>query len=110
VGAYILAGELSAASADATAATEQDAQQGAFDRYEIQMRPYVKQSQELPPGGVDGYAPMSRLRITLGWASMGWSQRWPLRPMMERAFSKADAIDLPEYKITKSTAAEPSAR
>lgn len=22
------------------------------------MRPYVKQGQELPPGGVDGYAPM----------------------------------------------------
>jgi hypothetical protein len=29
--------------------------------------------------------------------------------MMERVFSKADAIDLPEYKITKSTAAEPTA-
>jgi 2-polyprenyl-6-methoxyphenol hydroxylase-like FAD-dependent oxidoreductase len=96
VGAYILAGELSAASAYAT--TEQEAIQGAFDRYEIRMRPYVKQSQELPPGGVDGYAPMSMLRITLGWASMRWSQRWPMRPMMERVFSKADAIDLPEYE------------
>jgi 2-polyprenyl-6-methoxyphenol hydroxylase-like FAD-dependent oxidoreductase len=109
VGAYILAGELTAASPDATTATEQDALQGAFDRYEIRMRPYVKQSQELPPGGVDGYAPMSMLRISLGWASMRWSQRWPMRPMMERVFSKADAIDLPEYKITKSTAAEPTA-
>jgi 2-polyprenyl-6-methoxyphenol hydroxylase-like FAD-dependent oxidoreductase len=109
VGAYILAGELTAASPDATTATEQDALQGAFDRYEVRMRPYVKQSQELPPGGVDGYAPMSMLRISLGWAAMRWSQRWPLRPMMERAFSKADAIDLPEYKITKSTAAEPTA-
>jgi hypothetical protein len=57
VGAYILAGELAAASADVAAATEQEAVRGAFDRYEIRMRPYVKQSQKLPPGGVDGYAP-----------------------------------------------------
>jgi hypothetical protein len=64
------------------------------------MRPYVKQGQELPPGGVNGYAPMSTLRIVLGWASMRWSQRWPMRPTMERVFSKADAIDLPEYKIS----------
>ena len=108
VGAYILAGELAAASADPTAATELQAMQGAFDRYEIRMRPYVE-SQELPPGGVDGYAPMGRLRIVLGWASMRWSQRWPMRPMMEHVFSKADAIDLPEYTITKSTAAKPTA-
>jgi 2-polyprenyl-6-methoxyphenol hydroxylase-like FAD-dependent oxidoreductase len=98
VGAYILAGELAAAADDATTAIEQDAIQGAFYRYETRMRPYVKQSQELPPGGVNGYAPMSTLRIALGWASMRWSQRWPMRPMMERIFSKADAIDLPEYE------------
>ena len=104
VGAYILAGELAAASADALAANEHDAIQRAFDRYEARMRPYVKQGQELPPGGVAGYAPMSRLRIGLGWASMRWSQRWPMRPMMERIFSKADAIDLPDYKITKAHA------
>jgi hypothetical protein len=81
---------------------------GAFDRYEIRMRPYVKQRQKLPPGGVDGYAPMSRLRIVLGRASMRWSQRWLMRPMMEHVFSKADAIDLPEYKITTSTTVGPS--
>ena len=104
VGAYILAGELAAASDDAPAANEHDAIQRAFDRYETRMRPYVKQGQELPPGGVDGYAPMSTLRIGLGWASMRWSQRWPMRPMMERIFSKADAIDLPDYKITKAHA------
>jgi hypothetical protein len=40
---------------------------------------------------------MSRLRISLGWAAMRWSQRWPLRAVMERIFSKADAIDLPDY-------------
>jgi 2-polyprenyl-6-methoxyphenol hydroxylase-like FAD-dependent oxidoreductase len=98
VGAYILAGELAATVDDASAVAVEDAIQNAFDRYETRMRPYVVQGQELPPGGVDGYAPESTLRIRLGWASMRWSQRWPLRPMMERIFSKADAIDLPEYR------------
>jgi 2-polyprenyl-6-methoxyphenol hydroxylase-like FAD-dependent oxidoreductase len=105
VGAYILAGELAATCDTTTAVSKQDAIQGAFDRYETRMRPYVEQSQELPPGGVDGYAPQSALRIALGWASMRWSQRWPMRPMMERIFSKADAIDLPDYKLPKSAAA-----
>jgi len=94
VGAYILAGEL----ASATATTTDDAAlQHAFDRYESRMRPYVEQGQELPPGGADGYAPRNRLRISLGRASMRWSQRWPLRALMERMFSKADAINLPDY-------------
>jgi 2-polyprenyl-6-methoxyphenol hydroxylase-like FAD-dependent oxidoreductase len=106
VGAYILAGELGAASGPTTA-TEEDAIRSAFDRYEARMRPYVEQGQELPPGGGDGYAPMSTLRIALGWASMRWSQRWPLRSMMERIFSKADAIDLPEYTISESAAVVP---
>ena len=97
VGAYILAGELATALDDASAATERDAIRAAFDRYESRMRPYVEQGQELPPGGADGYAPTSRLRIAMGWASMRWSQRWPMRVLMERIFSKADAIDLPDY-------------
>jgi hypothetical protein len=33
----------------------------------------------------------------MGWASMRWSQRWPLRALMERIFEKADAINLPNY-------------
>jgi hypothetical protein len=71
---------------------------GALERYESRMRPYAQQAQELPPGGTNGYAPKSRLRIAMGWASMRWSQRWPMRLMMERIFSKADAIDLPNYE------------
>ena len=94
VGAYILAGELATA---ATTTTDDAALQHAFDRYESRMRPYVEQGQELPPGGADGYAPRNRLRITLGRASMRWSQRWPLRTLMDRMFSKADAINLPDY-------------
>jgi 2-polyprenyl-6-methoxyphenol hydroxylase-like FAD-dependent oxidoreductase len=102
VGAYILAGEL--ANSDDTAAIEQDAIQGACDRYETRMRPYVAQAQQLPPGGVNGYAPMSRLRIAMGWASMRWLQRWPMRLLMEQIFSKADAIELPDYKIRQGVA------
>jgi hypothetical protein len=47
---------------------------------------------------------MSALRIAMGWTSMRWSQRWPMRPLMERIFSKADAIELPDYKIRNTTA------
>ena len=104
VGAYILAGELAASSENTTAVADDAAIQGALERYETLMRPYVEEGQELPPGGVDGYAPMSPLRIAVGWASMRWSQRWPMRPLMERVFSKADAIDLPDYKIESLTA------
>jgi 2-polyprenyl-6-methoxyphenol hydroxylase-like FAD-dependent oxidoreductase len=104
VGAYILAGELAGASDDTTAVPDDAAVQSAFERYETLMRPYVEEGQELPPGGVDGYAPMSALRIAVGWASMRWYQRWPMRPVMQRIFSKADAIDLPDYKIESATA------
>jgi 2-polyprenyl-6-methoxyphenol hydroxylase-like FAD-dependent oxidoreductase len=104
VGAYILAGELAGASDDTTAVPDDAAVQSAFERYETLMRPYVEEGQELPPGGVDGYAPMSGLRIAVGWASMRWYQRWPMRPVMQRIFSKADAIDLPDYKIESATA------
>jgi 2-polyprenyl-6-methoxyphenol hydroxylase-like FAD-dependent oxidoreductase len=109
VGAYILAGELAHAGHDTAVAPEEDAIQGAFDRYETRMRPYVEQGQELPPGGADGYAPKTTLRIAMGRASMRWSQRWPLRSIMERIFSKADAIDLPDYKIIGSESAVPAA-
>jgi 2-polyprenyl-6-methoxyphenol hydroxylase-like FAD-dependent oxidoreductase len=100
VGAYILAGELAAST---TTMREESALDDAFDRYESRMRPYVEQGQELPPGGTDGYAPRSRLRIVVGWASMRWSQRWPLRALMERIFNKADAINLPNYADLSTT-------
>jgi 2-polyprenyl-6-methoxyphenol hydroxylase-like FAD-dependent oxidoreductase len=97
VGAYVLAGELATAS-DTMTPPDDAVIRGAYERYENRMRPYAQQAQELPPGGTNGYAPKSRLRIAMGWASMRWSQRWPMRLMMERIFSKADAIDLPNYE------------
>ena len=92
VGAYVLAGELAAAGPADPAR--------AFAAYERVLRPYVEQGQQLPPSGVDGYAPLGALRIRAMRASMRWSTRWPMRPMMDRIFAKADAIDLPDYPRT----------
>lgn len=86
VGAHVLAGELARAD-----------HEGAFEAFEQVLRPYVAQAQELPPGGIDGYAPRTGARIRIGWAVMRWSTRWPLRPAMERVFAKGDAIALPDY-------------
>jgi 2-polyprenyl-6-methoxyphenol hydroxylase-like FAD-dependent oxidoreductase len=88
VGAYVLAGELAAAGGE---------HRRAFARYEQVMRPYVAAGQQLPPGGVRGYAPASRLAIGLQTASMRWMTRWPMRPMLARQFAKAGNIPLPDY-------------
>ncbi len=88
VGAYVLAGELVRAGED---------HRVAFARYEEVMRPYVAQAQELPPGGVDGFAPRSRRMIRLRSLSMRWMTRWPVRPLVAPLFRKADAIELPNY-------------
>jgi 2-polyprenyl-6-methoxyphenol hydroxylase-like FAD-dependent oxidoreductase len=87
VQAYVLAGELSA----------RGDHRAAFDRYEEIARPYVTTAQELPPGGVNGYAPRSALAIRLRTASMRAMTRWPMRPILERQFAKAGDIALPEY-------------
>jgi 2-polyprenyl-6-methoxyphenol hydroxylase-like FAD-dependent oxidoreductase len=88
VQAYVLAGELTRARGD---------HRVAFDRYEEIARPYVKTAQELPPGGVNGYAPRSALAIRLRTASMRAMTRWPMRPILERQFAKAGDIALPDY-------------
>jgi 2-polyprenyl-6-methoxyphenol hydroxylase-like FAD-dependent oxidoreductase len=88
VQAYVLAGELAAAHGD---------HRIAFDRYEQVTRPYVGTAQELPPGGVGGYAPSSALLIRLRALSMRAMTRWPMRPILERQFAKASDIVLPDY-------------
>lgn len=88
VGAYVLAGELSRAGDD---------HQRAFARMEEIVRPYVTQGQQLPPTGVSGFAPQSRPAIAFRDASMRWMRRWPVRPFLEKQFSKAGAITLPVY-------------
>jgi 2-polyprenyl-6-methoxyphenol hydroxylase-like FAD-dependent oxidoreductase len=88
VGAYVLAGELAAAQGDYAV---------AFERYERIMRPYVTSGQQLPPGGVGGYAPNSALAIRMRTVSTRMMGRWPLRPMIAKQFAKAADIELPDY-------------
>lgn len=88
VGAYVLAGELCRPEND---------HHTAFARMEEIVRPYVTQGQQLPPSGVAGFAPRSRTAIAFRDASMRWMRRWPVRPFLEKQFSKANAITLPSY-------------
>ena len=89
VGAYVLAGELARADGD---------HERAFAAYEERMRPYVRQGQELPPGGIEGYAPRTRLAIRLRVLSMKVMISRPFKGLAKKMFfSKADAIDLPDY-------------
>ena len=90
VGAYVLAGEL--------AATPDD-HEAAYTRYQDVMRDYVKQCQQLPPGGVQGFAPQGRLMLKLRVLSMRMMNHWPMRPMLAKQFGKADAITLPQYEV-----------
>jgi 2-polyprenyl-6-methoxyphenol hydroxylase-like FAD-dependent oxidoreductase len=86
VGAYVLAGELARAGND---------HRHAFADYEEVMRPYIAQAQELPPGGVNGFVPRTRLGIALRTRAIRWMNRWPLRNLMAAQFGKSDAIELP---------------
>ncbi|MFJ7206987.1 FAD-dependent monooxygenase [Streptomyces sp. NPDC098789] len=95
VGAYVLAGELAAATGDHGV---------AFRRYDEVMRPYVDQAQQLPPGGAAGYAPSSRLGIRMRDLSMRSMNRWPMRNLLAAQFAKAGDIALPDYGL----AAHPS--
>jgi 2-polyprenyl-6-methoxyphenol hydroxylase-like FAD-dependent oxidoreductase len=88
VGAHVLVGELAAAGGDHGV---------AFQRYQQRMRAYVDQAQQLPPGGINGFAPMSAMAIRMRSASMRWMTRWPLRSLVAGQFTRADAIDLPDY-------------
>jgi len=95
VGAYVLAGELVRAGGDHGA---------AFAAYEDVMRPYVAQAQELPPGGVNGFVPKTRVEIALRARIIRWMSRWPLRNLIAAQFGKADAIELPDYADTPAAA------
>jgi hypothetical protein len=61
------------------------------------MRPYVGTAQQLPPGGVGGYAPDSALMIRMRATSMRMMGRWPVRSLVARQFGKASDIELPDY-------------
>jgi len=86
--AYVLAGELTRSSG---------AYGRAFTQYELAMRDYVKQCQELPPGGVEGMLPRTRRAMWMRNQSMRMLTRWPLRNFAAGMFHKADAIVLDDY-------------
>jgi 2-polyprenyl-6-methoxyphenol hydroxylase-like FAD-dependent oxidoreductase len=88
VGAYVLAGELAAAKGD---------HRTAFARYEGELRGYVGQCQKLPPGGVRGFLPRTRLALWLRNQSMRAFATRPMRSLIARQVSKADAITLRDY-------------
>ncbi|WP_371524769.1 FAD-dependent monooxygenase [Streptomyces sp. NBC_01283] len=90
VGAYVLAGELSAADGD---------HRTAFRRYDEVMRPYVSQAHQLPPGGASVFAPSGRLGIRLRDLSMRQLTRWPMRNLLAAQFAKAGNIALPQYTL-----------
>jgi len=94
VGAYLLAGELGPAeSSDANRI------QGALQRYQTKMRPYVDKCQDIP-NRVERYAPSSPSDIAMNIAVMKWMQRWPFRPIASRIwFAVADSIALPDYSM-----------
>ncbi|KQZ67189.1 MULTISPECIES: FAD-dependent monooxygenase [unclassified Nocardioides] len=89
VGGYLLAAELAAAGGDHAR---------AFRQYESRLRPYADACQQLPPGGVRSFAPMTRTGIRLQAASMRSMLRWPMRGIMERQAGKAADIDLPDFE------------
>ncbi|WP_329560887.1 FAD-dependent monooxygenase [Kitasatospora sp. NBC_01266] len=88
VGAYILAGELGKAAGN---------HRTAFRAYEQLMRPYVTQAQQLPPGGVNSYAPTGALAIRLRAMSMRSMSRWPMSKLLAAQAEKAGDIKLPTY-------------
>ncbi|BBX95941.1 FAD-dependent monooxygenase [Mycobacterium lacus] len=93
VGAYVLAGELTAGQPAA-----------ALDRYQTVMRPYVDRCQKLP-NGIDGYLPKSATDIRVNALVMKYMQRWPFRPFAERKwFTTADAVELPDYPASRPSA------
>ncbi|MDF0530891.1 FAD-dependent monooxygenase [Tsukamurella sp. 8F] len=88
VGAYVLAGELGGAAGDVAT---------ALQRYDAVMRPFVARTQALPPSGVSGYAPKSRIGLALGELSYRTMNHFPAKQIFASQFEKADGIDLPSY-------------
>jgi len=85
VGAYVLAAEL---------ASSPDDHEAAFASYQSRMAAYVAACQELPPGGVRGFAPRSAAMIRLRNLSLRMIAAPPFRSVFARQFRKADAITL----------------
>jgi 2-polyprenyl-6-methoxyphenol hydroxylase-like FAD-dependent oxidoreductase len=88
VGAYVLAGELAAAGGDL---------ETALTAYQRVLGPYAKAAMQLPPGGINGFAPKTRTAIWLRAKSMNMMNYWPMSALMRKIVNRADAIALPDY-------------
>ena len=89
VGAYVLAGELARHRGDHRA---------AFASYEAVMRPYVTQTQQLPPGIPKIANPKTQLGIQVGHTVL----RYATQPLVTRILGRvlrppAEAVRLPDY-------------
>ena len=87
VGAYVLAGELAGGGAPDL----------AFAAYQAEMAAYVASGTQLPPGGISGFAPSSSLMIHMRARFTRMMSIWPVKAMLAKQFSKADAITLKDY-------------
>jgi 2-polyprenyl-6-methoxyphenol hydroxylase-like FAD-dependent oxidoreductase len=106
VGAYVLAGELVAAAHRVGAApadggrTDEESRfdpEPAFASYQEQMAAYVEGGLQLPPGGMNAFAPKTRLMIKVRAFSMRMMGVWPMTTILRRQFGKAESITLKEY-------------
>ena len=91
VGAYVLAGELAAAKGD---------HRRAFANYETELRPYVAQKQELPPGGPRGAMPRTRHGIWLRNLMTRALPHLPGKSLIAKQIAKPPAIQLKPYDQT----------
>jgi 2-polyprenyl-6-methoxyphenol hydroxylase-like FAD-dependent oxidoreductase len=89
VGAYVLAGELATGAEPAA----------AFAAYQNEMAEYVAGGLQLPPGGMHGFAPKSRVAIRLRAMSMRMMGVWPMSAVLRKQFGKAEAITLKDYAL-----------
>ncbi|MEV6322024.1 FAD-dependent monooxygenase [Nocardia sp. NPDC051787] len=88
VGAYVLAGEIAADTADP---------KGGLARYEEVLRPFVKTAQQLQPGGLNAMTPKSRFGIRAGHLVSKLMMSKAMRPVMMRMLSKTESYDIPDY-------------
>lgn len=90
VGAYVLAGEIQ----------RQPSPADALAAYEMVLRPYVEQAQDVPKIGPRFAQPQSRLGVLLQRALLGVAARPTVQKLVKPLFSsKTEAIELPDYPL-----------
>ncbi|MET7773117.1 FAD-dependent monooxygenase [Nocardia sp. NPDC005366] len=91
VGAYLLAGEITAHTTD---------HHRALTSYEDRLRPFVATAMELPPGGLKAITPSTRFGIRAGMAVSRLMTTRMMRPLVMRMLTKTESYPLPDYPRT----------